>query len=291
MIHPLENEQFSVQINGIGAELCSFKSKSTGLEYIWQADPKVWGSTAPVLFPIIGALKGGSCEFEGKNYSIPKHGFIRHNKDLKVISKPQSQITFRYESSVESKRIYPFDFSFEITYALEGNILEVSHVIHNLGQGPMLFSLGGHPAFNCPLLPGEQYSDYYLEFDSEVNLETTILSKNGLLTDETFTVLQDSNTLPLHPELFANDALIFKDISSKKVVLKSKNHDHSVTLSYSDFTNLGIWAKYKAPFVCIEPWLGVTDHENSSGLLQEKEGIISLAAGKSFHANYAIEIK
>ncbi|WP_445263759.1 hypothetical protein [Rhodohalobacter sp. 8-1] len=62
----------SVQKTGI--ELCSVISQKTGTEYIWQADPDIWGSHAPVLFPIIGALKSGKFIFNGDTYSLPKHG-------------------------------------------------------------------------------------------------------------------------------------------------------------------------------------------------------------------------
>jgi galactose mutarotase-like enzyme len=290
MKHQLENENYSVQINGIGAELCSFKSKQNQLEYVWQGDSKYWGSTAPVLFPIIGALKNDVYVHGGETYSVPKHGFIRYNENLIVKSKSKNEIIFSYESNEVLKNNYPFDFQFEIAFLLSDNTLSISHVVKNTGNNEILFSLGGHPAFNCPLLSNEEYSDYYLEFDQEQTLNTTVLSNNGLLTDETFKVIHNSKQIDLTEDLFANDALIFKDITSKKVTLKSKNHSHSVMLKYDDFKNLGVWAKHKAPFVCIEPWLGVTDHENTTGIFKDKEGIITLPVGEKYQARFSIEI-
>ena len=290
MKHQLENENYSVQINGIGAELCSFKSKLNDLEYVWQGNPEYWASTAPVLFPIIGALKNGVYQHNGQKYSVPKHGFIRHNENLVIKNKSESEITFSYGSNEDLKKDYPFDFQFEITFSLHENVLTVTHLVTNNRDAEMLFSLGGHPAFNCPLLPSENYEDYYLEFDQEQILETMVLSNNGLLTDETFEVICNRKQIDLTEDLFANDALIFKDIPSKNVVLKSKNHGHSVTVKYDDFKNLGVWAKYKAPFVCIEPWLGVTDHENTTGIFKDKEGIMTLPANEKYQATFSIEI-
>lgn len=290
MKHQLENENYSVQINGIGAELCSFKSKQNDLEYVWQGNPEYWASTAPVLFPIIGALKNGVYQHNGQKYSVPKHGFIRHNENLVIKNKSESEITFSYASNEDLKKDYPFDFQFEITFSLHENVLTVTHLVTNNGDAEMLFSLGGHPAFNCPLLSSENYEDYYLEFDQEQILETTVLSNNGLLTDETFEVICNLKQIDLTEGLFANDALIFKDIPSKNVVLKSKNHGHSVTVKYDDFKNLGVWAKHKAPFVCIEPWLGVTDHENTTGIFKDKEGIMTLPANEKYQATFSIEI-
>ncbi|MDA9312227.1 hypothetical protein N9515_09725 [Vicingaceae bacterium] len=54
----------------------------TGKEYMWQADPSIWGSHAPVLFPAIGSFKNYTCTINGNTYAMPKHGFIRHNEDL-----------------------------------------------------------------------------------------------------------------------------------------------------------------------------------------------------------------
>ena len=50
----LENEQIEVTVNIHGAELRSLKSKADGQEYLWNADAKYWGRTAPVLFPFVG---------------------------------------------------------------------------------------------------------------------------------------------------------------------------------------------------------------------------------------------
>ena len=290
MKNQIQNDNFLVEINSIGAELCSFKNKHSQLEYIWQGDATYWGSTAPVLFPIIGALKNGVYTHEGREYAVPKHGFIRHNEDLQVEQVSSLEIRFSYSSDEVLKKSYPFDFRFSISFLLEGNKLSVSHQIENKGSSEMFFSLGGHPAFNCPLMPNEKYADYFIEFDQSQTLETTVLSGNGLLTDEQFEVVSSRDRIPLTETIFDNDALIFRDIKSKKATLKSKNHTHSVVVEYADFKDLGIWAKPKAPFVCIEPWLGVTDHENTSGVFEEKDGIISLSASNKYHATFTIEV-
>ena len=37
---------------------------NTNLEYIWQADPAHWGKHAPILFPIVGALKDNQYRYK-----------------------------------------------------------------------------------------------------------------------------------------------------------------------------------------------------------------------------------
>ena len=47
----------SASISSKGAELQSLKLN--GVEYLWQADPALWGKHAPVLFPIVGSIRNG----------------------------------------------------------------------------------------------------------------------------------------------------------------------------------------------------------------------------------------
>lgn len=289
-IHKLENNQLTVSIQHKGAEISSIKSKKTAQEYIWQADRAIWGSSAPVLFPIIGALKDDCYTYKGNTYTVPKHGFIRHNMSLEVLEKTDTSVTLGYTSSEETLRIYPFEFEFSITYALIDYKLTVSHTVKNNGNDEMLFSLGAHPAFNCPLNDGEHYSDYFIEFDQEETDVTHELSEAGMTTGGSHGVLFNSKQLNLTPHIFDNDALIFKNLKSRTATLKNVKNSTEIQVQFDDFNYLGIWAKSNAPFVCIEPWLGITDAENGSGKFEEKEGMLTLEANNVFKAMYSIEI-
>ncbi|HKJ49267.1 MAG TPA: hypothetical protein VJ973_09275, partial [Christiangramia sp.] len=67
--HSIENDFLKISVKETGAELCSIYNKENGKEYIWQADPDIWGSHAPNLFPIIGVIENGKYLYEGKEYS------------------------------------------------------------------------------------------------------------------------------------------------------------------------------------------------------------------------------
>ncbi|HSM63566.1 MAG TPA: hypothetical protein VK833_06485, partial [Gillisia sp.] len=178
-IHRLENELLSVGIKSIGAELCSIANKLTGIEHIWQGDPAFWASHAPILFPIIGALKDDTYFFEGKEYHLPKHGFFRNNEAVTLKRQEKDHLTFSLKYSENTLKVYPFKFEIEITFSLKGKSLDIKHQIFNLDTKEIYFSVGGHPAFNAPLFPGETYEDYYLEFDQNMELNTAVLSKDG----------------------------------------------------------------------------------------------------------------
>ena len=64
MIHKIENEFLSVEINSLGAELFSVKSKKTGVEYLWQGNANYWKSRATVLFPVCGRIFSGKYTFK-----------------------------------------------------------------------------------------------------------------------------------------------------------------------------------------------------------------------------------
>ncbi|SFN91302.1 aldose 1-epimerase family protein [Salegentibacter flavus] len=289
-MHQIKNEFLSITVNPVGAELSSIKNLETGIEHLWQGNPEIWASQAPNLFPVIGVLKNGEYTFEGKTYKMPKHGFVRYNKNIRLKSKTENELVFELQFSEESLKQYPFKFNFEIAFKLNGKNLEVSHQVSNLDEKTMYFSLGGHPAFNAPLSENEDYEDYYLEFDQKLDLRSYLLNKEGLVSERTEGILDNENKIWLKKDLFENDALIFKNIPSKKVVLKSKNSGAVLSVEYSDFKNLGIWAKPNAPYVCIEPWLGIADVEGTDQNLKTKEGIEQLEPEEVYQATYVINI-
>ncbi|WP_458626323.1 aldose 1-epimerase family protein [Winogradskyella sp. PC D3.3] len=287
----LNNDLLQLTITSKGAELCNITSVKNKTEFLWQADSEIWGSHAPNLFPIIGSMKEDHYTYNNKIYAMSKHGFARHNDQFIIKSQTESSITFSLTSNKALYAIYPFLFELEITYTLSNNKLTIQHDVTSLDHKTLYFSLGGHPAFNCPLSKDENYTDYYLEFDQNENSQSYLLNMdNGLLTSKTIPVFTNGNKINLHPDLFNEDALIFKDLKSRIVSLNHKTKGKVVTVSFKDFKQLGIWAKPNAPYVCIEPWLGIADNETTNQKIETKEGIIKLSAHSNFSASYSIEI-
>lgn len=287
----IENEFLKIFVRNLGAELCSIVSRKSGKEFMWNGDSSVWGSFAPVLFPIIGTLKKGNFFYKGNVYSVQKHGFIRNNQSLIFKQVSDSEVEYSLKFDEVSLISYPFKFEFFVRYKLEGNSILVEHeVINHDSESEMYFSLGGHPAFKCPINENESYEDYFLEFEKVENVNTWNVLSNGLINTTSRPLLENSNILPLKLDLFVNDALIIKNHQSKKVSLKSKLSKEEVTVKYSDFPYLGIWAKPGGKFVCIEPWLGISDSCDTDQNLETKEGILKLEPNSTFKATYKIVI-
>src|SRR5690606_3784049 len=74
----LTNGVLTAQINPLGAELWSL-TDGVGREYMSHADPAFWTGSAPLLFPVVGALSGWRYRLSEAVYELPKHGFARHS--------------------------------------------------------------------------------------------------------------------------------------------------------------------------------------------------------------------
>jgi galactose mutarotase-like enzyme len=285
MQHQISSEALTVSIKSLGAEVHSITNQE-GLEYIWQADPQVWPRHAPVLFPIVGRLKENRFLFNGKNYDLGQHGFAR-DQVFEVKEQGEDQILFELKATEETKKQYPFDFIFRIAYRLDNNCLTCTYTVINPSSQPLLFSVGAHPGFNCPLLPGERFEDYYLEFETE-ELYCTELD-NGLRNPAKHKLQLNNKRLYLDAGLFDKDALVFEKGQINRISLCSSRTTHKITMQCEDWPYFGIWTRKGCRnFVCLEPWYGIADRADTSGELRQKEGMMSLEAGKEFTRSYSV---
>mgnify|MGYP000014458411 CR=1 FL=1 len=287
-MHTIQNDFLKIAVKNTGAELSSLIAN--GKEYLWQGDPRFWRGQAPILFPFVGKLKNDTYFHKGAAYHLPQHGFFRRSNAVKLVAQSDTKLTFSLHSDAETLKNYPFEFEFITSYELKKNSLSIEHTVVNKGRETLYFSLGEHPAFHCSLQNSlESYDQCYLDFEKEETAQIHLLDQ-GLIGSKTANLLKNSNRLNLHSSIFDKDALVLKKMKSKKVTLLHKTEGKLVTLSYPDFPFLGIWSKPGAPFVCIEPWLGIADSIHASQKLEEKEGILSLDSENTFHCSYSIEI-
>jgi len=282
-MYTISNEYLTVTINEEGAELTSIKYNDT--EYLWTGDKKYWGRHAPVLFPMVGALKDNKCMIKGIEYQMTQHGFAR-DMTFGLFAKTKDSISFLLQSNEETLKKYPFDFELYIKYELNVRAVKVTYEVVNSGNNAMFFSIGGHPGFNL----FSDIKDYYIEFE-ENETQNKIFVENGLVKFTDKLRLNDSNKIQLDENSFNDDAMIFKDLTSSKVWLKSNKTDKSICMHIAGFPYLGIWSKKDgAPFVCLEPWFGIADTVEHNGDFTKKEGIIELNIGEEFSASYVIEV-
>ena len=281
MIYTAENNNFTLAVKEMGAELNSLKSKKTGFEFIWNGNEEYWYGQSPILFPIIGRLLDDKYRLNGKEYTMPKHGIVR-KKPFALVESSENSLTFVQTDDEESLAMYPYKFELKVKFTLTDSGLVVDHTVCNNSDSIMYFSFGAHPAFNCEI--GD-----YLEFNKDNELTTERIDHDSILIEEKFPVDMDGNKVIITEDIFNDDALILSNYSSDVVTLKSNNHNRQVKFNFKS-PLLGVWAKPGAPYVCIEPWWGVNDNYDKKADLSEKRGIMAIEAGKSKSFTWSVEI-
>lgn len=288
--YSLENGQISIRVDSLGAELKSLKKITTGMEYMWDARPEYWKRTSPVLFPIVGSLNNGSYHYNGKEYPMPQHGFAR-DTEFALMRQTEDELVFALRASEGTKAKYPFDFELESGYRLDGNRLVVSWKVTNRDSKEMYFSIGGHPAFMCPVGGSGVQTDYKLLFDAKDKITASIIGNGGTLSSRQKEYVLNDGMMDITADLFDEDALIIEDGQAHSVSLCDREGQPYLTVDF-DAPLFGVWspAKKNAPFVCIEPWYGRCDRETFEGDLSEREWGNKLAPEETFYAEYTITI-
>lgn len=263
----IQNKELTVEISSLGAEIKSVKKD--GVQMMWSGDPAVWNGVAPILFPICGSLKEDKYQYEGREYTLSKHGFIKYTL-FEVESQSQEQVVFVTRSNEKTRESYPFDFEFRAAFRLSGSTLSVEYGVKNCGR-ELYFSLGAHEAYACP----EGIEEYGLLFDQEETFDSTRL-EGSLIREDTIRVSEPSRLLPLKESYFKEDTLVFQQLKSRKVTLAHQNSSKKITLSFPGHDYFMVWHKPGGRYICLEPWCGLPDEVGSSYDFTRKKGIIRL---------------
>ncbi len=287
MLTELRNTFLSLKVAAKGAEMQSVYDLRREREVLWQGNDTFWGRRAPVLFPIVGRLKGDEYIYEGKKYKMSQHGFAR-DKTFELVSREDNELHFQLSEDDETLYIYPFPFRLTISYRLQDNKVIITYRVKNTGDRLMPFSIGGHPAFNCPLNKAIHFEDYDILFAKKESLSRRLLIE-GIRTQFEALNLKEGIRYSLSYKDFERDAVIIEALESSSVSL-AYGSEKEITVHFPDFGQLGLWTKPGAHFICIEPWNGLADPENTNREIMTKENIILLKAGDTKSYSYSIRI-
>ena len=282
------NGNLEATVSALGAELQSLRRLDTGVEYLWQADAASWPRRAPVLFPIVGRLRGDRYLWRGVRYRLPQHGFARDRR-FELTAHDAVSATFVLADDEQTRPTFPFSFRLAVTYRVKQATLETTFEVANPGPEDLLFSVGGHPGFRCPLLGDERFEDFALVFEHEETVGRWPVV-DGLIGAPPEPLLAGQRELPLSRDLFSRGALVFGNLRSTTVRLASRRSGAGVEMSFEGFPFFGIWSKPTGDFVCLEPWCGIADPIDASGRLEDKEGLVRLSPGASFRRAFDVRL-
>lgn len=288
----LKNGELTAAIDAMGAQLTSLALG--GKEYLWQADPAVWGKYAPILFPIVGSIRDGKAESAQGEVTLGRHGLARDYEHA-VVAQSEGSVTFELTDSGETRSAYPYAFKLNMTYELTGPAsLTQTFRVENTGDVDLPFSVGGHPAFNVPAPggEGEAFDDYELAFTKPWSCVAPKICDGGLLTYRTAEMVIDrSDVLPITHELFAADAVMLSEVPDDTLTLRSRVSGHGVKIDFPGFKYIGIWsAEGDAPFVALEPWTGHATLDTEDNVFEHKRNITILAPGEVDERSFTVTL-
>jgi galactose mutarotase-like enzyme len=275
-IHSIAGAGLRARIKAEGAELCSVQILPSGEEVLWQALP-AWPQHSPVLFPIVGTLKGNRYRHGGQEYELGRHGFARHRR-FEWAEQSAASCRLVLTDDAATRAAYPFAFRFEVAYAMVGDALEITYSVTNTGSDVLPASMGAHPAFNWPLRPGIAKEAHLLSFSDVEPWPIRRIDGDGLLKAETFASPIVGRRLDLREDLFAADAIIMDRPVSHAVRFTAPGAPF-VDVFWDGFPELGIWMRPGADFLCIEPWRGMSSPADFAGEITEKPGMMLIPPG------------
>lgn len=285
----LQSSALEASISPLGAELRGLKHLPSGSELLWNGDPTHWKGVSPILFPVVGRLRGDKYVWQGRSYSLPQHGFARE-LEWDVVHEDEQSASFLLAHAGPFLERYPQEFQLASTYSIDGSGLDWRIDVFNpSATDDLLFSVGAHPAFRWPLRPDGSQEGHSLHFDRPETCDRLEVDIDGLLTGRKVPFFREQENLRLRPDLFRAGAVVLEGLKSESVTLGSEDGAR-VKFIAPGASWWGFWTRPSAPFLCLEPWHGVADRADADWDLRAKPGIIALPAGESWSWSMRIEI-
>ncbi|MGX7108428.1 aldose 1-epimerase family protein [Facklamia miroungae] len=273
----IQNAYLKIEIDEMGAEIQSIQDLTSGYEFLWQADPQFWKRKAPILFPIVGRLQDDQYLYDGKFYSMNRHGFAR-DCEFTVQNHTEQSASFYLKNNETTYQIYPFEFSLQVNYVLYDHKLTVTFEVYNPSlEKPLYYSVGYHPAFNLEHTIGRNYPEfnqvsYSLKPEGYYYLQQT--NQEGLLNNDKAKYMEVIDQKLYHKQ-FKNDALIYQISEKAEFILRNQANDVEIKFRSIGFDYTALWSTYpkRAPFLAVEAWSGLPDVANEPQLFKDKRGI------------------
>lgn len=274
MFYTIKNDKIALTVNSCGAEITHLVHE--GVERIWQNDNGSWDGHAFTLFPVCGH---STVVIDGKDYNMPPHGFVYH-AEWTLFDNKEDSLTFMIASSEDTKKVYPFDFEYYVTYKISGDTLYITHEMKNTSNDkPLYFGCGGHESFNVK----EDLKNYGIEFEVE---ETPTWYQE----DDIFVYVEKNSHVYDRVKYFdfptdyisGERTLIFGDIKSEKLYLKKNDGQILAEIGFKGFSNMLFWRPEGSKMICIEPWINMPDMKGEETKeFSAKKGYIKVAPKES----------
>ena len=260
-----------------GAELRAWRCDDRDL--LWRPEAPVWPATSPILFPIVGRLRGDQLLVDGRRRPMGVHGFAASSMfALQDRTERAARLVLR--DTPASRDIYPFRFELTVAYEMNERALSVSIEATNVGDAPLPYACGLHPGFRWPFDGGEPGS-YRVLFEAAEAPTIPEITADGLFGPGVRrSPLNAQRTVELSHELLSREALCFLHARSRVFRFIAPT-GREIRVEADGFPHFALWSKPPAPFLCLESWTGHGDPAGFTGDVFEKPSMLTLAPGAS----------
>jgi galactose mutarotase-like enzyme len=167
-----------------------------------------------------------------------------------------------------------------MAFAVAGTTLTMRAEVSNTGAVPLPFSFGFHPAFQWPL-PGGEGETHWLTLAEKEEPLTRRLGERLMLAEGYESSVFLAGRYAPKPADFQRDAVILDSARSRAVTF-GVDGGPSIEARFPDLPHLAFWQKPGAPYLCIEPWQGLTPFVGGSNAIEERPGIVLLEPGATW---------
>jgi galactose mutarotase-like enzyme len=237
-----------------------------------------------VLFPFVGRQRDNYYEVNGVRYDTQIHGIAPY-LHYEVKAQSENSITLGFSSTEETKKEYPFDYDFAVSYTLNGKSVTVKYTIENKDEKEMFFYVGGHPALKADGVDEDENdtSGNYLDFHTNDN-STYMLCNNFIAPPEKI-----EGVVELKKEVFKKyPSLVIARKNDLTTLIRRCGKKVEIT---SSSPIICVWADdSRGAFVAVECWWGLPDYwQETQRELSQKALINSLKSKTVGEYEYKLE--
>lgn len=223
----------------------------------------------PILFPFCGrTFDRGEIHHwrteDGQRRPMPIHGLARQG-DFRLTRLDEGGFSAQFVPNEAAKLSYPYDYEFVVSYRFEPSGFYVEMELSNRGTTPIPWSAGHHFYFTLPWTPGLSRRDYMIETPATKtyrHMETgRVVDGPRLATRETLDnpALIDTIHGGLRGHAF--------EVTERPTGARLRFNTGFTNTTARDAVIVTWSQDEKAPFYCLEPWMGAPNSpENKTGL-------------------------
>jgi galactose mutarotase-like enzyme len=231
----------------------------------------------PILFPFAGRTydKGEIHHWraeDGVRRPMPMHGLARQGK-FRTTRLDEGGFSAQFVPDEAAQAAYPFDYEFVVSYRFDPLGLFVELQLTNLGSAPIPWSAGHHFYFTLPWSSGRARKDYLLETTAT---KYFLRDDRGALVPGPRVGARETLDNPRLIDLIhcglKREVFAVTEVPTGNRLLFRSGMAHSSSRDLAVVT----WSQDdKAPFYCVEPWMGPPNAPET------KVGLHSVAPGQT----------